>query len=44
MLFFINLRRNMEVKTEKEKMLSGEPFKTGDAELMENKKNARVLA
>ena len=32
------------MKTEKEKMLSGEPFKTGDAELMNDKKNARILA
>jgi len=32
------------VKSEKEKMLSGEAFKTGDPELMENKKNARILA
>ena len=32
------------MKTEKEKMLAGEAFRTGDAELMENKKNARVLA
>ena len=32
------------MKTEKEKMLAALPFKTGDAELMENKKNARVLA
>ena len=32
------------MKTEKEKMLAGEPFKFGDAELMEDKKNARILA
>lgn len=32
------------MKTEKEKMLSGMAFKTGDSELMENKKNARILA
>lgn len=32
------------MKTEKEKMLAGEAFKFGDAELMENKKNARILA
>ena len=30
--------------TEKEKMLAGEAFKTGDAELMTDKKNARILA
>lgn len=28
------------MKTEKEKMLAGEAFKFGDAELMEDKKNA----
>ena len=32
------------MKTEKEKMLAGEAFKTGDPELMEDKKRARVLA
>lgn len=32
------------MKTEKEKMLAGEAFNTNDAELMENKKNARILA
>ena len=32
------------MKTEKEKMLSGEAFEFCDAELMENKKNARILA
>ena len=32
------------MKTEKEKMMSGEPFKTSDSELMRDKKNARVLA
>lgn len=32
------------MKTEKEKMLANLPFRTGDAELMENKKNARILA
>ena len=32
------------MKTEKEKMISGEPFITGDPELMADKKNARILA
>ena len=32
------------MKTEKEKMLAGEAFITGDPELMEDKKNARILA
>ena len=32
------------MKTEKQKMLAGEAFKAADAELMEDKKNARVLA
>lgn len=32
------------MKTEKEKMLAGEAFDPGDAELLENKKNARTLA
>ncbi|MBQ8482328.1 MAG: sugar O-acetyltransferase [Alphaproteobacteria bacterium] len=32
------------MKTEKEKMLAGEAFITGDAELMQDKKNARILA
>lgn len=32
------------MKTEKEKMMAGEPFKTGDIELMNDKKNARTLA
>ena len=32
------------MKTEKEKMLAGEAFRTGDPELMTDKKNARVLA
>ena len=32
------------MKTEKEKMISEEPFATNDSELMEDKKNARILA
>ena len=32
------------MKTEKEKMLACEAFNTSDFELMENKKNARILA
>lgn len=32
------------MKTEKEKMLAGEAFKTGDYKLMEDKKSARILA
>ena len=32
------------MKTEKEKMLAEEEFKTNDPELMNDKKNARVLA
>lgn len=30
-------------KTEREKMTAGEPFLTGDPQLMEDKKNARIL-
>ena len=32
------------MKTEKEKMLASEPFKANDQELMENKKQARIVA
>ena len=32
------------MKTEKEKMLAGEAFEAGAAELMEDKKRARILA
>lgn len=32
------------MKTQKQKMLAGEAFETGDPELMADKKNARILA
>ena len=44
MFFIVRCWEKIIMTIEKEKMLAGLAFRTGDAELMENKKNARILA
>ncbi|MBQ2568778.1 MAG: hypothetical protein II573_00140, partial [Ruminococcus sp.] len=40
---FQSNRRCRQMKTEREKMTNAEPFLTNDPQLMEDKKNARLL-